>query len=165
MSAVIAPFEGYETRVRPEWIDDNGHMNMGYYVVVFDHATDLFLAHCGLDTAHRQSANITTFAAEAHVNYLREVGEGDTLRFRTWLLGYDTKRIHYIHEMIHAGEGYRAATNELLSLHVDRATRRVAPMADALQQRLAQLMEAHGRVPAPPETGRRVGEKWGQKAR
>ncbi len=60
---------------------------------------------------------------------MREVGEGDPLRFTTRLLGWDAKRIHYFHEMYHATEGYLAATNELMSLHVSQETRRAAPMA------------------------------------
>lgn len=160
MSTIFAPFQQYRATVRPEWIDENGHMNMGYYLVVFDHATDLFLAHCGLDQAHRQAANITTFAAEAHINYLQEVGAGDPLVFGTWLLGFDSKRIHYVHEMRHGTEGYRVATNELLSLHVDRASRRVAPMAEVLLRRLDRVRDDHGGMRAPVETGRRVGQKW-----
>ena len=43
MSDLAAPFDGYRDIVRPEWIDHNRHMNMGYYLVVFDFATDEFL--------------------------------------------------------------------------------------------------------------------------
>ena len=72
---------------------------------------------------------MTTFCLEAHVTYHREVRNGDPLRFTTVLLGHDAKRLHYIHAMYHATEGFLASTNELMSLHVSRATRRAAPMA------------------------------------
>ena len=52
---IPAPFDRYRTRVRPEWIDNNGHMNMGYYVVVFDLATDAWLDWVGLDAPHREA--------------------------------------------------------------------------------------------------------------
>src|SRR5262249_19067402 len=120
--AVSAPFADFRTVVRPEWIDHNGHMNMGYYVVVFDLATDAWFGHIGLDEAHRIARHVTTFCLEAHVTYHREVREGDPLRFETRLLGWDAKRIHYFHEMYHAEHGYLAATNELMSLHVSRET-------------------------------------------
>lgn len=151
-----APFDQYRDRVRPEWIDHNGHMNMGYYLVVFDFATDAFLAWCGLDQAHRRAANVTTFCLEAHVTYHREVREGDPLRFVTTLLGHDAKRLHYIHEMRHAEEGWLAATNELMSLHVSRATRRGAPMAPEALERLAQIQRAHDALPRPPQAGRAI---------
>src|SRR5258705_45590 len=73
----------YTCAVRPECIDNNGHMNMGYYVVVFDLATDEWMRVIGLDAAHRQAREVTTFCLEAHVTYHREVREGDPLRFTT----------------------------------------------------------------------------------
>lgn len=154
---IAAPFDAYRDAVRPEWIDHNGHMNMGYYLVVFDLATDAFLAHCGLGAAHREAAQVTTFCLEAHVTYHREVRAGDPLRFVTFLLGHDAKRIHYIHEMRHAGEGWLASTNELMSLHVSRATRRGAPMAPAVLARLDDLQRAHDALPRPPQAGRSIG--------
>src|SRR5438477_6111334 len=122
-----APFDGYRDVVRPEWIDHNRHMNMGYYLVVFDFATDEWLRHIGLDQAHRDAHGVTTFCLEAHVTYHREAREGDPLRFTTWLLDHDAKRIHYLHEMFHTVEGYLIATNELMTLHVNRETRRGSP--------------------------------------
>ena len=157
MSDLSAPLDAYRDVVRPEWIDHNGHMNMGYYLVVFDFATDEFFRWVGLGEAHRQARGITTFCLEAHVTYHREVRSGDPLRFTTLLLGHDAKRIHYIHAMYHSREGYLASTNELMSLHVDLATRRGAPMAPEITARLAAIQAAHDKVERPPQAGRRIG--------
>lgn len=165
MTGIQAPLDVYRDSVRPEWIDHNGHMNMGYYMVVFDYATDAFFDLCGLTREHREQQQITTFSLEAHINYLGEVREGDPLRFRTWLLDFDEKRIHYIHEMLHAEEGFRSATNELMSLHVSRETRRAAPMHQSIRDRLAAIraeQEASGIAP-PPEAGRSIGLKHRRK--
>lgn len=157
MPDIAAPFDEHRALVRPEWIDHNGHMNMGYYLVVFDTATDAFLAWLGLDAPHRRAARVTTFALEAHVTYHREVRAGDQLRFTTRLLGYDAKRIHYFHEMWQATEPYLAATNELMSLHVSAETRRGAPMAPSVLDHLAKVQNAHDALPRPPQAGRRIG--------
>jgi acyl-CoA thioester hydrolase len=151
------PFDAYRDVVRPAWIDHNDHMNMGYYVVVFDLATDAFLSWAGLDARHRGAHDVTTFCAEAHVTYHREVRAGDPLRFTTLLLGHDARRLHYIHAMYHATAGYLAATNELMSLHVSQATRRVAPMAAEVLERLARIQAAHDAHPRPPQAGRSIG--------
>jgi acyl-CoA thioester hydrolase len=156
MSDLAAPFDGYRDIVRPEWIDHNQHMNMGYYLVVFDFATDEFLSFVGLDAAHRDAHEVTTFCVEAHVTYHREVRAADPLRFTTVLLGHDEKRIHYLHAMYHAADGYLAATNELMSLHVSRATRRSAPMAPAILARLGAVQRAHDALPRPPQAGRAI---------
>ncbi len=157
MEAIPAPFDAYRDVVRPEWIDDNGHMNMGYYVVVFDFATDEWMRYLGLDGTHRRARGVTTYCLEAHVTYHREVRGKDPLRFTTRLLAFDAKRLHYIHEMYQGEAGYLAATNELMSLHVSRETRRGAPMAPEILDRLAHIQLAHERLPLPPQVGRVMG--------
>jgi acyl-CoA thioester hydrolase len=152
-----APFDAYRDVVRPEWIDENQHLNMGFYVVVFDFATDAWLDAIGIDGDHKRTEKVTTFTLEAHVNYLREVREGDPLRFTTQLLGFDEKRIHYVHCMHHADQGFIAATNELMSLHVSAVTRRAAPMAPAVQERLRELLPLHAALETLPQVGRRIG--------
>jgi acyl-CoA thioester hydrolase len=155
--AIPAPFDVYRDRVRPEWIDHNGHMNMGYYLVVFDLATDEFFSWVGLGEGHRRSRRVTTFSLETHVTYHREVREGDPLRFTTRLIAYDAKRLHYFHEMWHAEAGYLAATNELMSLHVSLDTRRAASMAPEILDRLETILAAHQKLPLPAQVGRSIG--------
>ena len=157
MEDIPAPFDAFRAVVRPEWIDDNRHMNMGYYLVVFDLATDEWMRFVGLDRTHRRAREVTTFCLEAHVTYHREVKVRDRLRFTTRLLDFDAKRIHYIHEMFHADAGYLAATNELMSLHVSEQTRRGAPMADEIVERLGRIRAVHDRLPRPPQVGRVIG--------
>jgi acyl-CoA thioester hydrolase len=132
-------------------------MNMGYYVVVFDLATDAWFGYIGLGEAHRAAHAVTTFCLEAHVTYHREVREGDPLRFTSQLLDHDAKRIHYVHEMYHATENYLVATNELMSLHVSETARRATPMTPAILERLARIQAVHAALPRPPQVGRRIG--------
>ena len=157
LTEIPAPLDVYRDVVRPEWIDHNRHMNVGYYLVVFDFATDAWMAFIGLDAAHRRDRGITTFCLEAHLTFVREVAEGDPLRFTTRLLGWDPKRIHYCHEMYHAAEGYLAATNELMSLHVSQETRRATPMAAEVQEFLVRVEKAHAALPPSPHVGRVIG--------
>jgi acyl-CoA thioester hydrolase len=154
---IPAPFDRYRSVVRPEWIDHNGHMNMGFYLVVFDLATDAWFHYLGLGEAHRAAHGVTTFCLEAHVTYHREVRAGDALRFTTQLLAWDAKRLHYVHEMYHSTDGFLAATNELVSLHVSEATRRSTPMATEILDRLARIQTVHGALPRPAPVGRRMG--------
>ena len=154
---IAAPFDRYRAVVRPEWIDHNEHMNMGFYLVVFDFATDVWFRYLGLGEPHRAAQAATTFCLEAHVTYHREVRAGDPLRFTTQLLAWDAKRLHYFHEMYHAADGFLAATNELVSLHVSEATRRAAPMAPEILDRLARIQAVHDALPRPAQVGRRMG--------
>lgn len=151
---IDAPLQLHREIVRPEWIDYNGHMNVAYYVLAFDYATDKFFDFVGLDERYRRTTGCSTFAVEAHITYQREVRDGDALRFETRLISYDEKRIHFMHHMFHAEEGFLAATSEWLSLHIDLAQRRVAPMPASITSRLATVLDAHQMLAPPPEAGR-----------
>lgn len=154
---VETPFERYRDIVRQEWIDRNGHMNIGFYSLVFDLATDAFMFWIGLDLDHREKYGVTTMALESHMTYQREVIEGAPLLFTTQLLDFDAKRIHYFHRMIHAEEGFVAATSELLSLHLDTDKRRSMAMDDRILKRLEVILQAHTSLSSPSEVGRVVG--------
>jgi acyl-CoA thioester hydrolase len=150
---IPTPFAEGRDVVRREWIDYNGHMNVGYYQVVFDLAADVFFDFLGLTQEFRKKHGSTTFALEAHANFLREVKEGAPLRFEARLVDFDAKRIHFYQEMFHAEEGFLAASQESLSSHVSMATRRTAPFPEELLGRLAAIKEAHSKLPRPWQLG------------
>ena len=152
----------YTVSVKPEWIDHNDHMNVAYYTLAFDLLVDEWHEYLGLGPAYRESAKVTTMAAECHTIYVREVCLDDPLRFTSMLLDYDEKRIHYYHEMFHATEGYLAATYELVSLHLDTEARKVAPMAPHILDRLAAIKASHDSLPRPKPVGRVMGVAAGR---
>lgn len=154
---VPTPFTAASVQtVRPEWIDYNGHMNVGYYHVAFDVAAETFFDFLGLSPEYRERHGATTFALEAHLNFLREVKQGDALRFEARLLDHDAKRIHFYMEMFHAGEGFLAASYESLSAHVSVAQRRTAPMPPELLERLSKIKDAHAALPRPWQVGHAI---------
>ncbi len=147
------PLRLHQESVHPDWVDYNGHMNVAYYLLAFDHATDALFDYLDLGRRYLQRENCSFFTVEAHLTYEREVNEGDPLRFETLILGADQKRIHYFHTMHHARQGYLAATNELLVLHVDMTRRRVAPMRPGAQRQLRRVVAAHSSQPVPSQVG------------
>ncbi len=151
---IETPFDRYRASVLPEWIDYNGHMNVAYYLLAFDKATDDFLSYLGLDDEHRETSGGSTFAGDIRLTYQRELGEGAALRITTQLLGFDDKRIRFFNSMFHAEEGFLAATMEGLGLYVDLNRRRVALMPERIRERLAAVLAAHSALPLPPEAGR-----------
>lgn len=152
-----APLCLHEEPVRPEWLDSNGHMNLAYYVLAFDHATDKFLDHIGMGAAYTRRSGGSIFVLETHVVYRQEMLVDQPMRFTTQLLGHDGKRVHFIHHMYHAREGYLAAAQEIMALHVALDTRRGAPIPAEIRAVLLDLQSAHDRLPRPPEAGRAVG--------
>lgn len=159
---IPAPLIGLRTEVQPAWIDDNGHFNAGYYFVVFDENVTNLMDFVGLNGEHRERHQVTTFSVEGHITFEREMNLGDPIEVRTILLGWDAKKIHSINLMYHGMEGWLAATNELLSMHISRETRRSAPMHDDIQERLAAIEAVHATLPRPPQVGRVIGLKAGR---
>src|ERR1041385_7782022 len=90
-----APFVSSIMCVEPQWIDYNGHLNMAYYNVLFDRAVDEIYEMLGIGLDYLKRTNHSTFTAEVHVRYLREIREGDPVRVDLQLLDYDAKRIYY----------------------------------------------------------------------
>ena len=108
----------------PGWVDHYGHMNLAYYLVAFDLATDALWPSLGLGEGFR-ARGLGTFAAESWQAYTREVTEGAPLAFDSEVLACDAKRLLCRHTMFHADEGWQAAENEVLYLCVDLTARRV----------------------------------------
>ena len=143
--------------VVPEYLDPNGHMNVGYYAVLFDKALDLPWSLLGLGFAGIKERGCSSFALESHVTYQRELREGDPIDFTFHVLDVDAKRIHYFMTMLHRRERWRAATSESISICIDMSTRRSTVWPDEQMARLNAVYQAYQQRPRPPEVGRVIG--------
>jgi acyl-CoA thioester hydrolase len=151
-----APFLSSVMQVEPQWIDYNGHLNMAYYNVMFDRAIDELWAGLGIGPVYMRERHGSTFTAECHVRYLREIHQGDGVQISIILVAADEKRLHTFEEMRHAGEGWLSATSENMSMHVDMAARKVAPFPPDILERIRAVAAAHAAIPRPEGLGRKV---------
>ena len=117
-------------RVKKEWTDYNGHMNLAFYIHLFDAGWEVLLQKFNMGENSAKTEKKTTFAVESHTTYDKEVKEGDEVDINLLFLDRDKKRLIYKLEMTHKLEGYRAATTEVCSLYVDLSTRRVTEFED-----------------------------------
>ena len=124
-----APLTTWRGTVLPAWVDYNGHLNDGYYMVVFSQATDGLMDLIGLDAAGRQATGHSIFTLESHINYLLEVKQGVAIEVRTQILGADAKRLQIYHGLYVAGTEPLLAANEQMLLNVDMSGPRAAPFA------------------------------------
>ena len=151
------PLQVHREQVQKECIDYHGHLNMAYYLLLFDHATDSFFDVIGLGEDYSQQTDGTTFTLEGHISYLREVREGDHLKFDTFVFDYDQKRIHYAHAMYHESKNFVAATNELVTLHVSQSKRKAAVIPGTALENLNKLKNSHQNLEKPPGLSRTMG--------
>jgi acyl-CoA thioester hydrolase len=152
----FAPFVSSVMQVEPGWIDYNGHLNMAYYHVLFDRAVDEVYELLGVGPAYLQQRRCSTFAAEVHVRYLRELHAADPVRVTFQLLGYDAKRMHFFEQLFHARDGWVAATSENMSLHIDMDARKTVPFPADIAARIAKMQASHAMLPRPEAAGRRI---------
>ncbi|WP_051212736.1 thioesterase family protein [Rubritepida flocculans] len=124
--------------VKPEWVDGYRHLNMGYYLVAYDLQTDRLWPHIGLGAGLRE-AGLGTFAAEAWLDYQREMTEAMPIGAESMVLAADEKRLLVRHRMFHFEQGWTASEHEVLYLCVDLGIRRVTPWPEALRERLSGL--------------------------
>ncbi len=154
---IEAPLALHQGSIQREWIDYNGHMNVAFYVLVFDQATDAFLDYLGMDEHYRSETGFTTYVLETHVTYDRELKERDPVRVETQLLDFDPKRLHYFSHMFHADENFLAATTEIMLMHIDSRGPKAAAMPDKVLERVEAVMAAHRALPRPKQAGRVIG--------
>jgi acyl-CoA thioester hydrolase len=122
--------------VEPRFIDLNGHMNVAWYVHLFDQATWAFFCGLGIDEAYMSSAGRTVFAAEENLRYLAELKLGDRITIHTQLNDVQPKSLKFVHVMIDVERDRIAATAELVGVHVDATERRARPFPDAMLARI-----------------------------
>ena len=149
--------EIHREAVAPEWIDYNGHMNVAYYNLAFDHALDRLFDGIDVGADYAKRTHHSMFVLESHVNYLQEVVLDDPLVFQLQVLDHDAKRVHLFLQMHHATSGYRAATSEQLAVHVDLDRRRSAPFPDPVLRQIAAMHKAHAAQDRAAEVGAVIG--------
>jgi acyl-CoA thioester hydrolase len=156
-TSLPAPFLTPICPIEDTWIDYNGHLNTGYYNVIFDRAVDECFTPLGIGPQYIKTRNLSTMTLEIHMCFLREVLKSDPVRVAVHILGVDAKRIHTYAELVHAHDGWVAATNEGMYIHVDMATRRSAPWPDDIRANLEAARAAHAKLPVPERAGRAIG--------
>ena len=125
-------------RVKAEWTDYNSHMNLAYYIHLFDVAWEILLEKFNMGEESSIKQRKSTFAVESHTTYDQEVKVGEEVDINLLFIDHDKKRIVYKLEMIHKERKYLAATSEILSLYVDLDRRKVTEF----EKEKSDLMDA-----------------------
>ena len=112
--------------IKKEWTDYNNHMNVAYYVLVFDESWELMLQKFKMGENSAKTTQMSTMAVESHITYDNEVKEGDEVEIILTYFDHDKKRLNYKMEMIEKSTKKLSATIEFLSLYVDLSKRKVA---------------------------------------
>ena len=113
-------------KILKEWTDYNNHMNLSYYILVFDRGAEVFLSKFKMGENSAKSEKKSTMVVETHTNYINEVKENEEVDVYLSFFDHDKKRIHYKLEMYKKDSNILSATTEVLSLYIDLSIRKVA---------------------------------------
>ena len=112
--------------IKKEWTDYNNHMNMAYYVLVFDQLWEIILEKFKMGEQSAKTNKMSTMVVETHTTYNNEVKEGDEVEVNLTFFDHDKKRLHFKMGMIEKSSQKLSATLEMLSLYINLNKRKVA---------------------------------------
>lgn len=157
MTSDSRPFR-LDSVVKPEWIDEYGHLNMAYYVLLCDYATAAFWDRMNEPVTLEERSGAEYAVVETHVNYMDELRVHAPVVVTTQALAADTKRFHIFHSLSHAEEGYLAATNEVMALGFNLNTRAMMEFLPRARTRLEETVLAHSAIERHVNAGRAIGQ-------
>tara|TARA_B100001057_G_scaffold439601_1_gene472902 strand:- start:644 stop:1114 length:471 start_codon:yes stop_codon:yes gene_type:complete len=118
-------------KIIKDWTDYNGHMNVAYYVLIFDlYGAEVLMNRFKMGEDSAKNSKKSTMVVESNITYNQEVKEGDEVDVNLLFFDHDKKRLQYKLEMIHKEKKYVTSTIETLSLYVDLNLRKVAEFED-----------------------------------
>mgnify|MGYP001266467111 CR=1 FL=1 len=112
-------------KINKEWVDYNNHLNMAYYVLIFDQAWEIMLEKFKMGAGSAKNEKRSTMVVETNTKYINEVKEGDEVDIMLTFFDHDKKRLHLKLEMIEKKTKKISASIEWLSLYVNLETRKV----------------------------------------
>ena len=115
-----------DKKIIKDWIDYNGHMNLSYYILVFDMGAEVILSKFKMGEHSAKTTKKSTMVVETHTNYIREVKQNDEVIVSLSHLDHDNKRLHYKLEMREKSTNDLSATTEVLALYMDLGKRKVS---------------------------------------
>ena len=129
-------------KIIKDWTDYNNHMNVAYYVLIFDvYGAEILMNKFKMGEHSAKTTKKSTMVVESHITYNQEVSEGDEVDVNLTFFDHDKKRLLYKMEMIHREKKYLASTIEILALYVDLGQRKVAEFEDEKNQIMDDFIE------------------------
>ena len=130
-------------KIIKEWTDYNKHMNLSYYILVFDLGAEVILSKFKMGEHSAKTTKKSTMVVETHTIYNQEVKEDDQVDVYLCHFDHDNKRLHYKLEMYNKAKNTLSATTEVLSLYIDLNVRKVAEIEGDKKNTMDEFINQH----------------------
>ena len=123
-------------RVKSEWTDYNGHMNMAYYVQCFEESSDFLLEHIDLGYRYAIEEQKGVFVIKCEINYRKEINLHENFTISLEELECKGKKLIVGLKMLN--ENYETiADYKILNLNVDLETKKSSTFSPKIIAQLA----------------------------
>jgi acyl-CoA thioester hydrolase len=132
------------------YIDLMGHMNVRWYMAIYNGAWRDFFASIGMTEEFFNRQQAGGFALKHFIRYYAEVCEGETVAVRTRIIGRSEKRIHFVHFMVNESTRKLASTLEALGSYADMRIRKTAPYPQEIAALIDEKTEEYSKLDWDP---------------
>ena len=146
--------EVHRVTIDESYLDAMGHMNVRWYLAIFDDASWQLIQSLGMTPDYYRENNAGGFALQHVITYLAEVRVGQTVSIHPRLIAYRPKRMHFMYFMVNRSTNALAATLEGVGAHADMTVRRTSPYPPHILQKIEATVAASNTLDwSPPLSG------------
>ncbi len=137
--------------VPEDWEDRNGHVNVQYYLTLYELGGYEVMQEAGLAVDYFKQNQYGLFDFEHHLCFRAELHVGDRVSTYNRILSMHQKRFQGMYFILNDTRDQLACTIEYITAGVDLQTRRTIAFPDDLYQGMQNVMQRHQALdwPAP----------------
>ncbi len=135
--------------IPPAFEDRNRHMNIRWYLALYDEAGDAMYPMLGLTAEYFAESGAGGFDLEQHLWYSSEVRIGETVVIRARILARNSKLLHYMMFMVNETRGVLSSLFECVHAHADLRARRTSSFPPQVAAQIDGLIAIHRALPWP----------------
>lgn len=132
--------------ISSRWEDQNGHINVGYYMALYNDSGWPMLDLIGVDKHYFTERKMGLVDLDNHLRYSSELHVGERVTAYGRFLAHDTKRIQGMVFVVNDDKDMLACTIEFLSINFDLQKRRTTVIPEDIAARLAAVTSEHQRL-------------------
>ncbi len=129
--------------VSKKWEDQNGHINVGYYMALYNDSGWPMVDLIGIDESYFTERKMGLVDFDNHLRYFSELHVGERVTTYGRFTAHDKKRIQGMMYVVNDDKNQLACSIEFMSICFDLEKRRSALIPDDIFVRLAAVTSQH----------------------
>ena len=118
-------------KILKKWTDFNGHMNVAYYLLIFDiYGADKLMNLFQIGEISAKTKKKSMMILETHITFNHELIENDKVDINLVYFNHDKRMLNYKLEMVNRKNKKISSTIEILSVYVDLIERKITLFED-----------------------------------